>query len=108
MRTSALIALTLPLAAAEPQAAGHDLVLENMALRQQLRVLQRTARPRFCARDRLFWVLLARWRSWRSAWSSYNPRPSSAGIVTGSVDGGRGAPDATAQGVHHWIPTFEH
>ena len=48
---------------------GHkDLVLENMALRQQLRVLQRTARPRFCARDRMFCVLLARaWRSWRSA-----------------------------------------
>jgi transposase InsO family protein len=46
----------------------HDLVVENMALRQQLRVLQRTTRPRFCARDRLFWVLLARaWRSWRSA-----------------------------------------
>jgi transposase InsO family protein len=46
----------------------HDLVLENMALRQQLRVLQRTARPRVCSRDRLFWVLLARaWRSWRSA-----------------------------------------
>ena len=39
-----------------------------MALRQQLRVLQRTARPRFCARDRMFCVLLARaWRSWRSA-----------------------------------------
>ncbi len=48
---------------------GHtDLVLENLALRQQLRVLQRTARPRFCALDRLFWVLLARaWRPWRSA-----------------------------------------
>jgi hypothetical protein len=40
---------------------GHkDLVLENMALRQQCRVLQRTARPRFRARDRMFWVLLAR------------------------------------------------
>jgi hypothetical protein len=41
-------------------------------------------------------------------WSSCNPRPSSAGIVAGCVDGGRGAPDVTAQGVHHWIPTFEH
>ena len=49
---------------------GHrELVLENIALRQQLRALQRTGR---CAhlqkQDRLFWVLLAStWRSWRTA-----------------------------------------
>ena len=48
---------------------GHqDLVLENMALRQQLRMLQRAARPRLRTRDRMFWVLLARaWPRWRSA-----------------------------------------
>ena len=48
---------------------GHqDLVLENMALRQQLRILQRVTRPRLGTRDRMFWVLLAIvWRRWRSA-----------------------------------------
>jgi transposase InsO family protein len=46
----------------------HDLVLENMALRQQLRVLQRAARPRLRTRDRMFWVLLSgTWPRWRSA-----------------------------------------
>jgi len=40
------------------------LVLENLALRNQLAVLQRTAsRPRLRPSDRLFWVLLSRlWR----------------------------------------------
>ena len=42
------------------------LVLENVALRHQLAVLQRTApRPRLRPSDRLFWVLLSRlWRGW--------------------------------------------
>ena len=41
---------------------------ENLALRQQLAALQRkSTRPQLSARDRLFWVLLARWfRDWRS------------------------------------------
>ena len=44
----------------------HALVLENLALRHQLAVLQRTApRPRLRPSDRLFWVLLSRlWRGW--------------------------------------------
>jgi putative transposase len=44
------------------------LVTENLALRQQLLVLQRsTKRPRFRYRDRLFWVGLSHlWRDWRS------------------------------------------
>ena len=38
-----------------------DLALENMALRQQLAVLQRTTkRPRFTDGDRLFWVLYSK------------------------------------------------
>ncbi len=47
----------------------HELVLENIALRQQLRAVKRTTaclhlRPR----DRLFWIVLARiWRNWRTA-----------------------------------------
>ncbi len=45
------------------------LVWENLALRQQLAVLQRaTLRPKLLWRDRLFWVALSRlWRGWREA-----------------------------------------
>jgi putative transposase len=49
---------------------GHEeLVLENMALRQQLRAMKRTTkRPRLRTRDRLSWIVLARfWRNWRTA-----------------------------------------
>jgi len=49
---------------------GHrELVLENMALRQQLRAFKRrTKRPRLRPRDRLFWIVLANgWRQWRTA-----------------------------------------
>ena len=44
------------------------LAAENLALRQQLAVLERTAkRPRLRQRDRVFWVWLSRlWRDWRS------------------------------------------
>jgi putative transposase len=46
-----------------------DLQLENVALRQQIGVLQRSIRkrPKLTSRDRLFWVCLSRiWRDWRS------------------------------------------
>jgi putative transposase len=49
---------------------GHrELVLENLALRQQLTVVKRTTkRPHLQTRDRLFWIALARiWRNWRMA-----------------------------------------
>jgi len=49
---------------------GHrELVLENLALRQQLRALERTTtRPHLQTRDRLFWIALSRvWRNWRTA-----------------------------------------
>ena len=44
------------------------LMAENLALRQQLTVLQRSVRrPRLRRRDPVFWVWLSRlWRSWRS------------------------------------------
>src|ERR1022692_2242868 len=44
-----------------------DLLLENLALRQQLAVLERRcSRPRFSTPDRLFWVILRRqWPEWR-------------------------------------------
>ena len=48
---------------------GHrELVLENLALRQQLAAFHRTTRCRLRACDRLFWMALARsWRNWRTA-----------------------------------------
>jgi putative transposase len=51
------------------------LVLENLALRHQLVVLQRTVpRPRLRPSDRLFWVLLARlWHGWAEAVSIVQP-----------------------------------
>ena len=52
-----------------------DLVLENLALRQPLAVLQRSAkRPRLRSRDRAFWVLLSRvWSNWRSVLTIVKP-----------------------------------
>jgi putative transposase len=45
-----------------------DLVLENLALRQQLAVFAaRQSLPRLAARDRVFWIILRRlWSDWRS------------------------------------------
>jgi hypothetical protein len=49
--------------------ARFHLALENLALRQQLKVLKRSGkRPELRPRDRVFWVLLsALWPDWRSA-----------------------------------------
>ncbi len=46
-----------------------DLAAENLALRQQLAILQhKSKRPRLRRRDRIFWALLSRiWADWRSA-----------------------------------------
>jgi transposase InsO family protein len=46
-----------------------DLLLEDLALRQQLAVLrQRRPQPRFAASDRFFWVMLRRfWAGWKQA-----------------------------------------
>jgi putative transposase len=46
-----------------------DLLMENLALRQQLMMLtQKYSRSRLAAPDRLFWVLLRRlWSGWRRA-----------------------------------------
>ena len=51
------------------------LVLENLALRHQLAVLQRSApRPRLRQSDRLFWVLLSRlWSGWPDGVSIVQP-----------------------------------
>jgi len=47
----------------------HNLLLENLALRQQLGVLkQRHPQPRFATPDKLFWVILRRlWPRWKRA-----------------------------------------
>jgi putative transposase len=47
----------------------HHLLLENLALRQQLCVSkQRHPQPRFAAPDKLFWVVLRRlWPRWKRA-----------------------------------------
>src|SRR5580700_1824943 len=46
-----------------------DLLLENLALRQQLGVLKRRhSHPRLAVTDRVFWVILRRfWYGWRQA-----------------------------------------
>ena len=51
--------------------ARHSLVLENLGLRHQIVVLQRSSkRPRLKMRDRVFWVLLSRiWSGWRESLS---------------------------------------
>ena len=52
------------------------LELENLALRQQISVLQRSAakRPRLTSGDRLLWICLSRlWRGWRSALAVIKP-----------------------------------
>jgi len=47
----------------------HDLVTENLALRQQLAVMKyQRPRPRLTDADRLFWVVLSRfWSAWRTS-----------------------------------------
>jgi putative transposase len=51
------------------------LVLENLALRNQIAVLQRSVkRPRLKNRDRLFWVLLSRiWQNWAGSLAVVKP-----------------------------------
>jgi putative transposase len=46
-----------------------NLLLENLALRQQLVILRRRHRqPRFVVSDRLFWVMLRQfWNGWKQA-----------------------------------------
>jgi hypothetical protein len=45
------------------------LLIENLALRQQLAVFKRQhSRPRLTPSDKIFWVLLRRfWSSWKAA-----------------------------------------
>ena len=74
---------------------SRQLALENLALRQQLAVYQRTVtRPRLRRTDRLFWVGLARvWAGWRQSLvivtcPSPKPRPADKRLIfqLGSAD----------------------
>ena len=87
---------------------GHrELVLENLALRQQLAALRRTtkrARLRTC--DRLFWI--AAWREcWQklahARWWSCNRTPSCGGIATGFAADGPDARQPRRTAVHRSI-----
>ena len=53
-----------------------DLVLEVLALRQQVLMLQRThPRPRLTRADRLFWVFLSRvWGNWKRGLILFQPK----------------------------------
>ena len=53
----------------------HRIILENLALRQQLAVLRRRhPRPRLAPFDKLFWVLLRRfWCEWKQALMIVSP-----------------------------------
>jgi hypothetical protein len=58
-----------PVARNEPRTRT-ALLLEGIALRHQIAVLERsrTRRPYFCRIDRLFWIVLSRWwQSWRES-----------------------------------------
>src|SRR5207249_3904939 len=53
-----------------------SLGLENLALRHQIGVLQKSAgkRPKLTSGDRLLWIFLSRlWRDWRSALAIVKP-----------------------------------
>jgi putative transposase len=72
-----LIALTTLLATlASIFRSRAALQLENLALRHQIGILQRSARkrPKLTPADRLLWVALSRiWRDWRSALAIVKP-----------------------------------
>src|ERR1035438_8155386 len=74
-----------------------DLLIENLALRQQLGVFKRKhPRPRFSATDKLFWVMLRRlWAGWSGALILVQPetvvrwhRKASSCIGHGFLDAG--------------------
>ena len=52
-----------------------DLVLENLALHQQIEILQKTGgRPRATKADRVFWVALSKiWSGWRDSLVVFTP-----------------------------------
>ena len=86
---------------------GHrELVLENLALRQQLTAMKRTTkRPRLQTRDRLFWIALRSTSGGTGArrWCSCSRTPSCGGIATGSAADGPDVRDPDRTAVHRSI-----
>jgi hypothetical protein len=70
-----------------------DLMLENLARRQELAAFAHSGRrPRIRATDRLLWIALRRlWSRWTEVLLFVNPRRSSAGIERASGSTGRGS-----------------
>jgi hypothetical protein len=65
----------------------HELVLENLALRQQLNAFRRKGvRPQLRSCDRLFWIALtSMWRHWRPALVFVQPDTVVGPIRSGAV-----------------------
>jgi putative transposase len=59
-----------------------DLLLENLALRQQLAAMtQKHSPPRLAASDRIFWVVLRRvWSGWKQALIIVQPETVTRGV----------------------------
>ena len=69
-----------------------DLVLEILALRQQLAAFALSGRrPRITSADRWFWIVLRRRRGGPTSSSSSRPQPSSGGTARASVAIGPGS-----------------
>lgn len=78
-----------------------DLVLENIALRQQVEALKRRRRrPQLDDADRAFWLAMrSAWRGWAARLILVQPIPSSGGTVTALGAIGARSPDrAPVQG----------
>ena len=74
----------VPLARREPRTRT-ALLLESIALRHQIAVLERsrTRRPCFRRIDRLLWILLSCWwPQWRESLVIVQPKACCAGVVT--------------------------
>jgi hypothetical protein len=71
----------LPVARSSEPRTRIALLLESIALRHQIRVLERsgTRRPCFRIWDRLFWILFSRW--WRQWRDSLTHRPAQYGLA---------------------------
>ena len=87
---------------------GHRAVaLENLALRQQLAALKRSAgRPQLRTRDRVFGSFSPRLGGTGARpCSSFSPTPSSAGIASGCAGGGQRARARRAEDVRRHMRT---
>ena len=74
-----------------------ELAVENLALRQQLAILeQRSKRPRLRKRDRIFWAILSRiWANWRAALLIVQPDTVRARFSAASSARSRNTPRTT-------------